>query len=100
MELVFFAGCPHVAAARERIADALSQAGLRADWREWDTTHADTPAAFHRFGSPTVLVDGHDVSGGSEGVGMRCVVGGGPSVLAIERAIASARLAARGSASL
>jgi hypothetical protein len=65
VELVYDRTCPHVAAARARIGEALMLAGLPPSWHEWDRDGADTPEALRPFGSPTVLVDGRDVSGPS-----------------------------------
>ena len=62
IELVYDQSCPNVAAARDRIREALSLAGLPPDWREWDRDSAETPASLRRFGSPTILVDGQDVT--------------------------------------
>ncbi len=80
VELVFFEGCPHVDEARRRVQGALQEIGAPASWQEWDTIKESTPASYRRFGSPTVLVDGRDVSGDAPGGGMRCVVGGAPAM--------------------
>ncbi len=80
VELVFFDGCPNVDATRHRIQAALQQVGAAASWQEWDTLKETTPAELRRYGSPTVLVDGKDVSGAPPGTGMRCVVGGAPAI--------------------
>lgn len=66
VELVYDRNCPNVAAAREQIREALSVAGLPPSWREWDRDGQDTPEALRPFGSPTILVDGRDVSGPTE----------------------------------
>ena len=50
--------------------------GLEPEWREWDTGEAKTPEAYRGLGSPTALVDGRDLGGGTAGSGMGCVVGG------------------------
>ena len=62
VDLVFFEGCPNAAEARQRIEGALAQLGLPKSWDEWDTMQPETPEAYTRFGSPTVLVDGKDVT--------------------------------------
>ncbi|MGH8128585.1 MAG: thioredoxin family protein [Gammaproteobacteria bacterium] len=61
VELVYFTGCPNVAAARGAIREAMTAEGLTAEWREWNRDDAATPDALRGYGSPTVLVDGHDV---------------------------------------
>ena len=62
IELVYDQSCPNVAAARDQIREALSLAGLPHDWREWDRDSLDTPQGLRPFGSPTILVDGQDVT--------------------------------------
>ena len=80
VELVFFDGCPNVDETRHRIQVALQQTGAAPSWQEWDTLKPATPADRRSYGSPTVLVDGKDVTGAPPGNGMRCVVGGAPAV--------------------
>ena len=86
-ELVFFEGCPHVAQARSELARALRRCGLPPTWREWDTTSADTPASLKGYGSPTVLVEGKDVTGGTAGSGMGCAIAGAPRAAVIVAAL-------------
>ncbi|MCC6774465.1 MAG: hypothetical protein IT360_25035 [Gemmatimonadaceae bacterium] len=91
VELVYFEGCPRAQDARRRVGEAMRHAGIPGVWKEWDTLDPATPAQYQRFGSPTVLVAGRDVSGGDDvGSGMRCVVGGGPSVETILCALRAA----------
>lgn len=63
VELIYDADCPNVPATRARLTQALQAAGLPAQWQEWDRAAADAPAYAHRYGSPTVLVDGQDAAG-------------------------------------
>lgn len=91
VELVFFEGCPHAAEARRRLKLALEEAGVPAHWDEWDTGLPETPTSYLKFGSPTVLVDGQDVTGGAEGSGMGCVVSGAPEVAVIAKALRDSR---------
>lgn len=62
VELVYDLDCPNVKCAREAIAMALREADAPSGWTEWDREGRDTPAALRGFGSPTVLVNGRDVS--------------------------------------
>ncbi len=89
VELVYFEGCPHAEEARNRLREALALLQLPPAWTEWDTERVHTPSTYRRFASPTVLVDGVDVSGGVEGAGMGCAVGGGPTAEVIVRALRS-----------
>ncbi len=67
VELIIDRDCPNVQATREVLSQALSAAGKEPAWTEWDRGAARSPAYVRRYGSPTVLVDGLDVSGnGSE----------------------------------
>lgn len=63
VELIYDRTCPNVSAARAQIHKALMAAGLPPSWGEWDREGVDTPESFRAFGSPTILVDGRDVSG-------------------------------------
>lgn len=78
IDLIYFDGCPNAEQARTNLRAALDGGS----WREWNLSSADTPERFRRYGSPTVLVDGRDVTGeggkGSGG-GMACRADGAPS---------------------
>ena len=63
VELVFDPDCPNVDEARELLRAALAATDVRAAWREWRRDAAETPPALRGLGSPTILVDGTDVSG-------------------------------------
>jgi len=63
IELVYEKTCPNIAAAREQLLRAFAEAGLTPRWREWEITDPAAPAHVHGYGSPTILVDGKDVSG-------------------------------------
>jgi hypothetical protein len=54
--------CPNVAEARSILRRALAATGRPPRWREFDRNAADTPAEWRAFGSPTILVNGHDVA--------------------------------------
>ena len=85
IELVYFEGCPNALKARENIRAAVAEAFAQPiDWAEWDLMADSTPEDFKRYGSPTVLVDGHDVTGDGPGNNaMACRADGAPSVQAI-----------------
>lgn len=92
IELIYFAGCPHVGTARANLRAALTRTGRGAEWTEWDTGASTTPEAYRRLASPTVLVSGVDLEAKPMGSGGGCTVGGGPSV---EQLMTALRLAAR-----
>ena len=83
IDLVYFEGCPNADQARENIRAAAGLAGLppeRTEWSEWDLMSGDIPEALSEHGSPTVLVDGHDVTGTAPGAdGIACRADGAPS---------------------
>jgi len=84
IELVYFAGCPNATRARENLRTALQGAGVASHWAEWDLASESTPERYRRHGSPTVLIDGTDVTGGgADAVAMACRADGAPSVAAI-----------------
>jgi hypothetical protein len=55
--------CPHSDDARAVLRLALAATGLPPAWREWTEGAPNLPVYARGFGSPTILVDGHDVSG-------------------------------------
>ncbi len=63
IELIFNSDCPNADAAREQLRQALRLAGREPTWVEWDRESPDSPAHASRFGSPTILVNGRDISG-------------------------------------
>lgn len=93
VELVYFPGCPHADAARAAVREALAAQGDTAEWREWNRDDPRTPERLRRFGSPTVLVDGRDVSSAAaDGDCCRLYVNGGrlrpaPAVESIRAAL-------------
>ena len=63
VDLVYDTDCPNVDEARALLGEALTQVGLAQVWREWKRDGAETPPELRGFGSPTILVNGVDVSG-------------------------------------
>ena len=98
VELVFFAGCPHVASARKNLEQTLTEAAHPGGWREWDLADPRAPRRVRIYSSPTVLVGGNGVAGPEsrveEGV-LSCRASGAPTVRQI---VASLREAASRSA--
>ncbi len=90
VELVYFTGCPHVEAVRQAIRDALALEQLPLAWREWDQHDPATPSRVQRFGSPTVLVAGRDVTGATMGDAAACRADGFPPAEAIRAAVRTA----------
>ena len=67
VELIYDADCPNVATARSLLIKAFTRAGVSARWREWERSAPESPEYARRYGSPTILVDGRDTTGGAPG---------------------------------
>jgi hypothetical protein len=88
IELIYFDGCPNAEGARVNLGEALGALGLAAEWREWEQGDPQAPLYVKRHGSPTVLVNGRDVTGATVGVGgAACRADGAPSVDTISAAL-------------
>lgn len=88
IELVFFDGCPNAEEARVNLQEATGAGGSDTSWREWNLSDEDTPERFRRYGSPTVLVDGEDVTGADGGnAAMACRADGAASTAVIREAL-------------
>lgn len=89
VRLLYFKNCPNADAARSSLRAALAQAGLPIRWVETDIEAPDCPPNLRAFPSPTILVEGRDVSGGEHALGGAgaCRLGGAPSPEAISRGL-------------
>jgi hypothetical protein len=65
IQLLSFPGCLHADNARRALRKALASVGLEESFEEVDTTSPATPAPLRAWGSPTILIDGADVAGGT-----------------------------------
>lgn len=72
VELIYDADCPNAAAARAALMHAFVEAGVAPRWSEHLSDEA--PEHARGLGSPTILVDGRDVAGPSEGPRSCCRV--------------------------
>lgn len=69
-------------------AGATDASGGAESWSEWNLSDKSTPERYRRFGSPTVLVDGEDVTGADGGnAAMASRADGAPSVAVIRGAL-------------
>jgi hypothetical protein len=68
VELVYDYNCPNIAAARTCLLEAFTFLRLKPHWQEWEISDPDAPAYVRYFGSPTILVNGKDISGVTEGM--------------------------------
>lgn len=73
IQFLSFDGCPLADAARAALERALEMCGLSAgQYEAIDILDPQTPEGLARWGSPTILVHGHDVSGHAQGDGVGC----------------------------
>lgn len=72
VELITDEECPNVEAARAVLREALDAVGLPHEWVEWNRAAKASPAYARQYGSPTVLVDGTDVSGDGGAADVNC----------------------------
>lgn len=89
IELVYDHDCPNVAQTRAKLLRAFSKTGVAAKWTEWERSSPETPAHVRQFGSPAILVNGHDVAGMSPNAASACRIyhasdGGSAGVPSVE----------------
>ena len=63
IELIVEKTCPNIEAARQQITRACNNLNIKPLWQEWEVSAADAPEHIHGYGSPTILINGKDVSG-------------------------------------
>lgn len=71
VQFLAFDGCPLAEAAREALDEAIAESGV-AGYEEIDILDPDTPEDLRGWGSPTILVNGADVTGNAKGEGAGC----------------------------
>ena len=89
IQLLVFDGCPLADAARNSLRTALESLGLQR-FEEIDILDSNAPAGLAGWGSPTILVDGHDVAGNEMGEAVGCRVYDGPDRVPTPEEIATA----------
>jgi len=72
VELVYDRSCPHAEAARAHLSKAFARAKLTPSWSEYLIGGLTIPRHARGYGSPTILVDGRDVSGAAPGSDTCC----------------------------
>ena len=66
IQMLTFSGCPLADAARESLERAVAELGL-SGFEEIDLLDPQASKGVEAWGSPTILVDGKDVAGSSQG---------------------------------
>ena len=77
VQFLAFDGCPLADAARANLEKALADCGM-SGYEEIDILDPATPADLPGWGSPTILVNGVDVSGQPKGDSVSCRIYPGP----------------------
>ena len=72
VEFIYDPDCPNVAEARAQLLRAFTETGISPRWAEWSRDSAEAPAYARGFGSPTLLVNGHDVAEQTSAHGNAC----------------------------
>ena len=72
VELIYDRECPNVTAVRRQLLTVFTALGLTPRWIEWDRADPASPGHVRQFGSPTVLVNGHDVAGEAGNESIHC----------------------------
>lgn len=63
VEFIYEQSCPFVRKARRRLIEGFSHAGVAPRWSEWEVSDSHAPEHVRGLGSPTILIDGLDISG-------------------------------------
>jgi len=86
IQFLAFGGCPLAEPAKKNLKKAL--AGIEVEFEEIDILDPKCPKDLPGWGSPTILIDGEDVTGQSKGNSVSCRVysmpGGVPNVECIK----------------
>jgi mercuric ion transport protein len=93
IELLYFQGCPNLEAARGALRQALAAERVDAGVVEIDLEAADSPEWARGWGSPTILIDGNELTGATPSSGATCRLyeAGAPTVDEIRAGVRAAR---------
>lgn len=73
VELIYDTDCPNAKEARAQLLRAFAETELPPRWQEWDRGAPESPVYVRAYGSPTILVNGQDVTHASPFAGAdRC----------------------------
>ena len=64
IEFIYDDDCPNVTATRENLMVALSEASIKYELKEWCRQDKESPVHVKNYGSPTILINGNDISEG------------------------------------
>lgn len=63
VELIYDRDCPNIEQARKALIEGFQQAQCQPAWTEWDRKSPASPAHARHYASPTILVNGREVTG-------------------------------------
>ena len=66
VEILYFAGCPNHAGARDLVQRVSCDLGVSPEVREIEVLNAELAERLRFLGSPTIRVDGRDVEPGAD----------------------------------
>lgn len=61
VEFIYDENCPNVERARAVLLKAFSVVKQTPNWKEWSRSDSNSPDYAQRYGSPSILVNGHDI---------------------------------------
>lgn len=76
VQFLAFDGCPLTGTARQALEQALAKCEIE-DYEEVDILHPSVSNERRDWGSPTILINGTDVSGRPKGDGVGCRINPG-----------------------
>jgi len=100
VELIYDNECRNVKEARAQLLRAFAATGLSPQWQEWDRNAPESPPHVRTCGSPTILINGQDMTDTSSSPNADCCrlymddsgrLHGVPSVSAITSALLRAK---------
>ncbi|MCB9492475.1 MAG: cation transporter [Dehalococcoidia bacterium] len=99
IQLLYFEGCPNLERARAALRDAMAAEQIDQVVEEVDVESATTPESLRGWGSPTILIDGRDLTGAARTTGAACrlYAHGAPTVDEIRAHLAAAPRSSAGS---
>src|SRR5688572_24287611 len=99
IQLLYFAGCPNLDPARAALRDAMRAEQIDQAIEEVDLESPAAPASLRGWGSPTILIDGEEITGAARTTGAACrlYAHGAPSVEEIRARLAASRRPPAGS---
>ncbi len=92
VEFLAFEGCPLAPKALHQLEQAVERIKkqLTVSIRQVDLMHPDTTESVQRWGSPTILLNGRDISGAEPGDANCCRIYPGPDGVLSEQEILDA----------